>query len=267
MNKKTFEVEIDGKKTKLAVHKPNQKQSLEAQKVQNRALRDALESGAIVRAAIDKVLREQGLWDDKRQTEFETLQKKLAEGEKVLLKGGIKLSEGRNRALDMRRTRADLRRLLSERNAMDLYTADAQAEQARFNYLVGACTTYEEGLQGGKPVFKSTEDYVNRAGENWVNEAASQFGRLVYDLEDDWEAKLPENKWLLDKKMVNEKLHLVDRDGNLVDADGKRVDDQGYLLDDKGRRVDSEGTPLKEDGSYDIVEEPFVDDLGWTKTV
>ncbi len=263
-NKKVFEAKVDGKVLELAVLRPNHKVQQQAQLVYNRAFRQSVKpddgkSGSIVRAALDGVLRDQKLWDDTKQARYEALQKALLGGEKRLVTGGFKLKEARELAIQMRRDRWELRQLISDRNSLDLNTAEAQAEQARFNYLVATATVHADT---GKPYWKSEDDYLASTDEVG-GKAANLLGNILYNLEDGFEAKLPENKWLTAYGFANAALHLIDKDsGHLIDSQGRRVDDKGRLVNEQGKLIDSEGNLLTEEGEYVVDFKPFLDDEG-----
>lgn len=268
-NKKVFEVEVDGAKVKLACLRPTHQVRQQSQLVYSRVFRAAVRpedggKGAIVREALESVLREQGLWNDAKEAELKRLSKKLADAEKRLAKGGMKMSEARALAVQMRRDRNAVRDLLAGRNSLDANTAEAQAENARFNYLVAACTVHADGVKAGSAYWKDEEAYVNCPKEQ--SEAADQAARLmaelVYGLEDGFERKLPENRFLLKYKQCDDKLRLVDKDGHLVDADGRRVNEFFQYVDANGDPVDADGTPLTADGEYKVDFEPFTDDDG-----
>jgi len=159
-NKKVVKVEIGGKEVELAVLRPNAKVRQDAQKVYNKAFRDAVESGAILRAKIESVMREQKLWDDAKEAELRKLQGQIAEKERKIRGGGIKLSEAREMAIQLRRDRGELRALNSERMSLDNNSCEAQADNAQFNFFVSACTVH---ANDGKPYFKSYEDYMRRS--------------------------------------------------------------------------------------------------------
>lgn len=261
-NKKTFEVDIDGQKKSLAVLRPTNKQNQQANLVYNRAFRLAIQpedgkQGAIVRAALEGVVRQQKIWDDAKEARFKELERKLDDGERRLAAGGFRLSEAREVAVQMRRDRAERRRLLSERNALDMVTADAQAENARFNYLLSACTV---DAKSGKPYWKDEDAYLADPDGSVAAAAASHLSAMLYGLDDDFEKKLPENAWLLRYGFCDEQLRLTDRDGNLVDDRMRRVDEQGRLLNERGELVDDAGNPLNEDGTFKVVFTPFLDD-------
>jgi hypothetical protein len=259
MNKRTFDVEIDGKKVTLAVVRPAHRVAQEAELAYNKAFREAVEKGLMVRAKLDSVLRQQDLWDDAKQAEYATAQAELFRCEKALAGGGIPLAKAKEFALAMRDCRAKIRALLAVRHDLDRKTAEAYADQARFNHLVVACTVYSDT---GKLYYKDVDEYLYGTDDPAALLAAENMGRLYYGVDDDHEQKLPENRFLRQYKFVDEKLRLVDKQGKFIDRDGRRVDEFGRLVNEKGELIDTEGTPLTEDGEYKVEFKPFLDDDG-----
>lgn len=258
-NKKNFEVEIGGKLVKFSVVKPGYKVSQKSSLVYNKAFREAVENGLLVRAKLDKVLRDQMLWDDDKQKRYVETVTQLLNNEKILAKGGIKLSEAKRIALEMRRARALITSMSAERNEMDLRTAEAYAEQRRFDYLVASCTVYSDT---GKPYFSDVEEFLDRQQDDPVaSHAAEAMGRLMYGLSDDFEKKQPENAFLLQHKFVNDKLALVNKEGKLIDEYGNLVDENGHLVNEQGELVDRDGTAMTADGQYKVEFTEFIDDI------
>ncbi len=258
-NKKIVKIEIGGKEVDLAVLRPNAKQRQEAQKVYNKAFRDAVESGAILRAKIESVMREQKLWDDQKEADLRKLQAAIGEKERKIRSGGIKLTEARDLAIQLRRDRAELRALNSERMSLDGNSAEAQADNAQFNFFVSTCTVH---ANDGKPYFKSYDDYMTREEDPAVGPAANALARMLYNLEEDYEKKLPENQFLLKFKFADDSLHLIDKQGRKVDAEGRLVDDEGRYINEAGEYVDREGNRVDAEGNYLVDEKPFLDDDG-----
>ena len=95
----------DDNEVKIAVLRPKAKHLREAQLSYNRAFRDALESGALLRQKLEDHMREQGIWDDVKQKRYDEINSTILEGEKKLAKGGISLSQAKTLALDMRMAR------------------------------------------------------------------------------------------------------------------------------------------------------------------
>lgn len=258
-NKKVIKVEIGGKEVELAVLRPNAKVRQDAQKVYNKAFRDAVESGAILRAKIESVMREQKLWDDAKEAELRKLQAQISDKERKIRGGGIKLSEARELAIQLRRDRGELRALNSERMSLDNNSCEAQADNAQFNFFVSACTVH---ANDGKPYFKSYEDYMSKEDDPAVGPAASALAKIIYNLEDDYEKKLPENQFLTKYKFADDSLHLIDKQGRKIDADGRLVDQEGRYINEAGEYVDRDGNRVDADGNYLVDEKPFLDDEG-----
>lgn len=254
-----FTYPIDGIDKKFSVVIPSSEAQKEANKVYNTAFSDAIKSKALVRAKLDDVLTEQGLWDDKKQQQFNDLQNSILEGEKILAKGGISLQKAKEAAIKMKKDRADLRDLIAVKTNLDTHTAEGQADNARFNYLVSSCLVYSDNKE---PYFKGYQDYLNRAGEPVSVLAAQHLASMLYGLDSDYEEKLPENKFLIKYKFVDEKLRLVNKEGKLIDEEGRLIDENGRFINEKGEFVDKEGNIVNSKGDYLFEFQPFLDDEG-----
>ena len=259
MKTRTFTATVNGKEVTLLVKSPSLQDQREATKVYNTAFSDALKAKAVVRAKLDDLLVEQGLWDDKKQFQFSALQSKILENERKLAKGGISLNEAKKLALEMRKDREELRDLISVKTNLDTHTAEGQADNARFNYLVSSCTVYNDNK---KPYFSSYDEYLNKSSDPVAIQAAQQLAGMLYGLENNYEEKLPENKFLKQYKFVDSQLRLVDKEGRLVDQDGRLVDENGRFINEKGEFVDKDGNPVNAEGEYLIEFKPFLDDDG-----
>jgi hypothetical protein len=259
MKTKTFSVTVDGGNKEFIVRSPSVQDQKEASKVYNQEFSDAIKAKAVVRAKIDDLLKEQGLWDDIKQLKLGELQNKLLDNERKLAKGGIPLSEARQIALDMKKLRDDIRDLISVRTSLDNHTAEGQADNARFNYLVSVCVVYNDNKE---PYFRNMEDYLNRATEQVALLGAQNLANMIYGLDNDYETNLPENKFLKKFRFVDDKLRLIDKKGRLVDADGRLIDESGRFIDEEGNFVDKYGNKVTQDGDYIVEPQPFLDDNG-----
>ena len=83
----------------------------------------------------------------------------------------------------------------------------------------------------------------------------------LYSLDKDFEAKLPENRFLVNKGFVNDDLALVNKDGITVDTQGRRINELGHYINDDGQRTDIDGNLLDEDGNY-LPSVEYVDEDG-----
>jgi hypothetical protein len=259
---RTVEVDTDNGKVKIVVRKPSNRVTSNAQRVGALTWTQCIQDGVMTKQELDKFMQDKGIWGQDKEKEQEDTVEKLQKLEKDLYLGGgrgktMKLSEAKEKALDMRRTRADLRGLLSEKIALENNTAESLSENSKFDYMVAHCTFYENGEQ----VYPSLEDYEKNSDDDIAFSAASALAELMYAVNKDFEEKLPENRFLSKFKMVNEDLSLVNAEGITVDTTGKRIDDEGKYLDRDGNRVDVDGLPLDEDGNY-ISPLTYVDDLG-----
>lgn len=260
MKTKTFKIKIDEKETEFLVKTPSINDQREAQKVYNQAFTDAIKSKCVVRAKMDELLEDQGLWNQDKQIKFTKLQQDILDSERKLAKGGISLKEAKEIAIQMKKDREEIRSLISVRTSLDNHSAEGQADNARFNYLVSSCLVYNDSNK--QPYFSNMEDYLNRSNEEVAIVAAQHLASMLYGLDNDYELNLPENKFLKKFKFIDEKLRYINKQGKLTDADGRLVDDNGRYIDDQGGFVDKFGNKVDKDGEYVVEYKPFLDEDG-----
>jgi len=264
MSEDSFVMDIDGKKTEFIVKNPSFKDQREAQKIYNQAFSDAVKSGCIVRGRLNDLLKEQGLWDDAKEMKLNTLQHEILGHEQTLAKGGISLQRARGVAMEMRKIREDLRELISSRTNLDNNTAEGQADNARFNYLVSACLVYSDNK---KSYFSSYEDYLNRSADPVAIKGAQLLATRLYGLDDSYEQNLPENKFLKEYKFVDKNLRFINKEGKLTDSDGRLVDENGRYVNEEGDFVDKEGKRVDNEGEYLVEFKPLLDEDGTPVTL
>jgi hypothetical protein len=260
MKTKTFKIKINEKETEFLVKTPSINDQREAQKVYNQAFTDAIKSKCVVRAKMDELLEDQGLWNQDKQIKFTKLQQDILDSERKLAKGGISLKEAKEIAIQMKKDREEIRSLISVRTSLDNHSAEGQADNARFNYLVSSCLVYNDSNK--QPYFSNMEDYLNRSNEEVAIVAAQHLASMLYGLDNDYELNLPENKFLKKFKFIDEKLRYINKQGQLTDADGRLVDENGRYVDDKGNFVDKFGNRVDKDGEYVVEYKPFLDEDG-----
>jgi hypothetical protein len=253
VNQKNFEIEIDGKKVELLVQRPSTRVQQQAQLAYARAFREAIDARVPLQTKVAKVVADE-VWTTEKKQEFESLAKKLLEGEKQLAQGansGLSKRECRDLAVAMRGYRFDARRLQAESNEAMQHTAEAYAEQAKFNFLVSACTVYGDT---GKRYFTDLDDFLSRPDDDpVVRQAPRLLGNLLYGLDVDHANTLPENKFLLKCGFCNAKLQLVDpATGGLVDAEMRPVNDKGQRVNEQGEPIDEQGNALTETGEFKV---------------
>jgi hypothetical protein len=259
MKTEDFKVTIDGEEKSFTVRSPSLVDQREGQKVYNQAFTDAIKSKSVVRAKMDDLLKEQGLWNEEKQKEYADLQKELLEGERKLAKGGIALSDAKKIALRMKEVRNRIRELISVRTSLDNHSAEGQADNARFNYLVSVCVVYKDN---DKKYFESLEDYMGRADDPVALSGAQKLANMIYGLDNNFEKNLPENKFLKKYKFVNDNLRFIDKKGRTVDSEGRLVDENGRYINEAGEYIDKDGNRVDADGEYLVDTQPFLDDSG-----
>ena len=226
-----------------------------------------MQSGAVLRQKLSNVLEEQGVWDDEKEKQYKDVMSSISDGEQALKQGGITLSEARETALGMRQKRGEFRGLIAERSSMDGNTAEGQADNERFSFLVYRCLLQDNG----SPMFSSKEEYEESAGEPYVVDAAGKLAEKLYGLDPEYENNLPESKFLKNYKLADKELRLINKDGHLIDIDEEGIerlvneggrfiayDDDGesYYISRTGEKIDEEGDIIGQDFS------PFLDDSG-----
>ncbi len=256
---KTIERE-DKSEIKIIIKRPNNNLLKASDRERARVWNECLLDNILTKKELDLFMEKRGIWDKEKQKKEKGITKEITDLELKLYRGENgkrpSLSRGKELAIQMRQKRVELLNLITERNALQENTAEALADNAKFDYLVAHCTYQEDGET---LFFASLDDYNNNAENDIAFAAGTALGEIMYNLDSDFEMNLPENKFLKKFNLVDEKGTLCDADGNLVDVEGKIVDKEGYYLDEKGNRVDKNGVPLTEDGEYEIVD--YVDDL------
>lgn len=252
----TFIATVKGELKEFKIAKPTLADIREAQKVYNRAYNDALNSDAIIRIQLEEIMRKKGLWGDAEQTKFLSLQSDIKDLEYKLTVRGIKLSQAKEIALKIIELRNDMSKLLANRRVMDNNTAEGQAENMQFNYLVSACTVYSDGSK----IFNSLEEFLQSDEEELVEKACTKFMEMKYGITAS-DNDLPEYNFLKKYKFIDEKLRFIDKQGRLCDKDGRLVDENGNYIDELNNLVDVKGRKIDEKGNYLDVGN-FLDDDG-----
>jgi len=256
MTKNKIKVECDDKV--LYVVRPNRKVYQEAQAVSNRTFRTTLDGGTILRSELDQYMEDRGLWDKVKQEKLKKISKELDDNLLKLKRGGISLKDARSVAIDVRRLRVERTLLISERNQLDEFSVESQAENERFDFLVSECTLDEEGNK----VFKDLDDYKERSNEDYAFKCASALGTMLYGLDENWQNELPENKFLTKYNLVNDKLQLVNERGDLVDGEGNLINENLQRINSDGKPIDEDGNLIDEDGLLQVDSQPFLDENG-----
>jgi len=261
IKEKKVEVELeDGTKKSILVKKPSSHLLTKAQKLGAKIWTESVREGLFTKLTLSEFMRKQGIWDDDKEgrqakitADIQTLEKEIAlgvDGKRLMV------SEGKEKALQLRRLRNQLRDLISEKIGLESHTAEGLSDNAKFNFLVAHCT-YDENSQ---KVYNSLEEYENNSDDEVAFAAAAALGEMVYNLDKSYEESLPENQFLKRFNLVDEDLSLVDRKGNKVDVDGTKVNDKGWLVNDDGKRIDRDGNLLSDEGQI-LLQADYIDDI------
>ena len=260
-NKIFLDVELeDGTKKKIFIRKPSGKVLADSQRVSAKVWTDCVREKIMTKQELKNFMYENNLWNRSKDLEQIALSEDIQQLEKKLYTGGgekqMKASEAKNIAIEMRVQRMKLRDLIAQKMELEQNTAEALADNAKFDFIVARSTFHENG----DPVYKDVEDYSINSDSPIAYAAATAMAELMYSLDKDFEANLPENKFLKDQHLVNEDLSLIDNDGHMVDTEGRRINELGHYINDEGQRTDLDGNLLDEDGNY-IPSVKYIDDI------
>lgn len=263
--KKTIEVELvkeDDSKEKVSIYvvRPSNITIKNADRYRAKTWNQCITDGVLTKKELSKLMYDRGIWnEDKDDQEKDIIDQIQALERKLYLGGGDKkrkLSEGQAIAIEMRKLRGKLRELISERLSLEENTAEALADNAKFDYFVADCTFYANGQK----VYKDVDDYNQKSSNEIAFAAASALAEMMYQIDSKFEENLPENKFLKTFNLVNEELSLVNKEGFRVDSEGRKVNELGYYIDENGSRVDKDGNLLNEDGTY-VLKVEYEDDF------
>lgn len=274
-------VDSNGKEVEVLVLKPTTKHFRDSQIAYNKAFREALDSGALLRQKLNDYMIEQGIWSEDKQKKNDQYIEGIRDMESALKAGGIKLSAAKEIALKLKSLRLEFQAFLAEKNSLDSASVEGQADNARFAELVRICIVDKNTKQ---PILASEKSYEENVGEPWVIEASAQLANMLYGLDPNYTSNLEENKFLKEFKFVNEDLRLINDDGHLVDVDGRLINEDGRFIayrTEEGRKnkdpdqvyfVNRDGEEVvcvtDDDGNEDWVKKelserkPFLDDGG-----
>ena len=173
--------------------------------------------------------------------------------EQKLKVGGIKISEAKQLAIELRGLRALLQAIIANKNALDVNTAQGQAENARFNYLLINCLVYNDVMNEDgsfKRVYSSLDEFNEEEAEDSIGVVgAEHFSKFYYGLDDNYEHNLPENQFLRKFNFANEKDQLINEDGKTVDFEGNLVDENLRFVDENDNFVNADGEQIDKDGN------------------
>jgi len=244
-------------KFQIFVVKPNNDVAGAAERYRSTIWMKCVKEGVPTRKEVENLLKERKIWDKDKDEELKKMREELDVLERQLFLGNgdtkrVKLSEGKDIAIKMRKLRIKMQEFVAVKIDMENNSAEAQAENARFDYYVSACTYDGVSMQ---KVYSSIEDYNSRSTDATAVAAASKLYEVIYNLNSKTTDNIPENRWLKKFGFVDKDYSLVDKNNNNIDLEGRRIDKEGYYLNDEGKRIDKFGNLLNEDNQYDVTVE------------
>jgi hypothetical protein len=235
---------------KLLIKKPSNALMSSAQRIGAKVWTDCVRDGIMTKKELEKFMNAQGVWDKNKDAQQKEITDTILDLEKQLYVSGkngkLRASDGKRIAIEMRKKRNELRDLISERLSLEQNTAESISDNSKFDFLVSNCAFYENGNK----VYNDLEDYQRRSDDEIGYASATALASMLYSVDKDFEAKLPENKFLKMFHYVDDNLSLVNEKGETVDLDGRRIDSQGYYINSEGKRTDKEGNLLDDSGNY-----------------
>ena len=250
---KTVEVTLGegdkAKKVKITVKRPGSIVNNRANAIYNQWLHSYMRDGIMTKVELDKFMEERGIWSPEQKQKEKTLAEEIRGLTKDLfqgVRGRRKASEGKKIAVEIKKKRSELQQLIGEKISLEQNTAESLADNMKFDFLVSECT-YDAN---GKKVYKDLEDYSDRADDEIAFIAAATLAQMMYSLDPNFEAELPENQFLQKFDYVDSNFNLLDDQGHTVSLDGKMIDELGYYINEKGEKVDSEGNLVDDRGNF-----------------
>ena len=238
---KVVEVKIGDEVKKIEVHKPTPKveaqANMESSKVFAKLIKQKNDDGTaafILRSQLNDYLANAGVYTKQDIDDLGEFSDRIKELEEILSKGGKKKSEGKAAAIELKRLRIAMYTLLLKQAEYDKNTVEHYSENARMDYFVTKCITFE----GGGTIFKSMEDYENdEVMQIALAEPIRELAAMISSYDPDFEKNLPENKFLIKYGYANQDLRLINKDGQFVDENGNLVDQDGNKIS-KEEKVD-----------------------------
>jgi hypothetical protein len=184
---------MDGQNVLLEIRRPTDEDWQQSQAIYDRRYRRELKRGAITRDQVYAYATSSGMWDKARADSHAHYMCLLAQAEELL--PDAKGEEAQRLAEQMRFIRSEADRIRAPLTQLESSTAEAHAEQSRFNHIVKSCTTVVSTRQ---PAFK---DGVQSNCEAWQR-ATAAMGRLLLNIDDNEQVLAPEERVLAEHALA-----------------------------------------------------------------
>ena len=255
---------FEAQEKEFAVVRPSLQLLNEANKLRSKLFTQLFESGTMLRQQVDTHLKDRNIWNEKLQAEYDAVQSEVIEKTQRLERGGIKLSEARDLAIEISEQRQQLVSMLVDRSDIDNLTCEGQADNERFNFLFANCLVYND--TGEKVYPDGLEGYMKNTSTDVAVKGATEFYYLMSNSES-LDDQLPENRFLKKFNFVDDDMRFLERGTDrLITKEGKYIDENGFYIayNDDGTtyHVDTDGNQVEDRVSSDDEPLPFLDDDG-----
>lgn len=276
MDRQEFTIkESTGKEIKLCVRVPQYEDLESSDKVYAAKIaslvRENVGKRLLLRSQVNDFLKSTGVWTDEDEKKIDQLNNEIDALLGKLRKGGLKIGEGREIAIETMEKRKDIVRLSSKRQIFDDTTIEAVAETEKMDYLIYSCTVYADS---GNSYWDSFEDMKNDKLSDAYRESAMVAYKVIYNVNPEFEKRLPENRWLKKYGFVDNDLNYLDRKtGEKVDRFGKPISEleqsiqkkidnlQGEINEEQPFLDDDNGTPLDIPVVEDLVKDSKMEEV------
>lgn len=201
--------EFEWQEKKYIVRTPTVRQNQDARRVYIKAWNEAKKE-SVLRPNLTKFLIENGIWTPEDDAKLSTLENTIESLEDFLEEGECSEEEGIQKATDCHIARIERLALLSKKTAYDSITAEAQAENAQFDYLLSVCLVYDNG----EKVFKSFDEFLDCQDTELIETASSYLSSLVHGVS--WETLLNDTP---EMRFINEHAATKTNEADAVAAD------------------------------------------------
>jgi hypothetical protein len=203
-------MEIKVQDKTYVIKKPDVAEINSAKKFASVRFSEYVRAGVMLRDELDSILLERGFqkWNKEKEEQLTTLSDRIEENLTNLSKKSLAKTKKVELAKETRALRVLLNLLKNEQSKVYSHTVENKVDDDYFDFLVSECVFNEEGER----VFSSFEDYQEKSGEEFAIRSAEKLAEVMFGLKDNWQAELPENKFLLDQGLLDENLALKEEE-------------------------------------------------------
>jgi len=197
----------DGSELVYEFRRPTQKVVSRGELIRRQKFAEAMRAGALMNAEVAELLKSRGVWGDEQEEKARKVRQEINELEDSLKDPKVSNKEGMEIVKKIKDKRAEHARITAVlTNASDA-TCEAMAQEELNMFFAAECT-YNKTT--GQKVYNDVEDFKSRLSEqataDALNEAmiASFEVTLKQDLPSDLSSRYAENKWLSERKLLED---------------------------------------------------------------